>query len=184
MASKKELIKNLAKERNKFLSLAEDIKKGTIGTYRDAAESLKKIHIYRVLIVNNVQKAQDLSYAELGTIGAALKKQYYQGYDPERDKKFGLKYLFQEAPNQSTAQIENRLRMYTEAADLTAQTIKQSRNILSGAKEMSRLLSPGHIHCIDCLRYADLGWQLIGNLPLPKEECACRANCKCEVLYR
>lgn len=38
-------------------------------------------------------------------------------------------------------------------------------------------------HCEDCIRYAAMGVMPIGELPLPTEQCECRMNCKCSILY-
>jgi hypothetical protein len=38
--------------------------------------------------------------------------------------------------------------------------------------------------CTDCLYYESWGWQPIGTIPLPGQECICRDNCRCTTYYR
>lgn len=39
-------------------------------------------------------------------------------------------------------------------------------------------------HCPDCVRYAALGWQAIGTLPVPGEGSVCGRNCRCSLERR
>lgn len=39
-------------------------------------------------------------------------------------------------------------------------------------------------HCVDCVRYAALGWQPIGTLPVPGEGSVCSRNCRCSLERR
>ena len=50
-------------------------------------------------------------------------------------------------------------------------------------KMMQRFLGNTDRHCAECLSYAAKGPVPIGELPLPTEECSCRANCLCKVKY-
>lgn len=34
-------------------------------------------------------------------------------------------------------------------------------------------------HCEQCPQYADWGWQLAGEIPLPSEQCDCEDHCRC-----
>lgn len=38
-------------------------------------------------------------------------------------------------------------------------------------------------HCVDCIRYAEMGWQPIGTLPPIGQQSACMVNCKCHFEY-
>jgi hypothetical protein len=50
-------------------------------------------------------------------------------------------------------------------------------------KMMQRFLGNTDRHCAECLSYAAKGPRPVGDLPLPTEECSCRANCLCRVKY-
>jgi hypothetical protein len=50
-------------------------------------------------------------------------------------------------------------------------------------REMRREIASGH-PCDDCLGYAAEGWQPVGALPMPTQECVCKSNCRCVVFYR
>lgn len=50
-------------------------------------------------------------------------------------------------------------------------------------KMMQRFLGNTDRHCAECLSYAAKGPRPVGELPLPTEECSCRANCLCRVKY-
>lgn len=39
-------------------------------------------------------------------------------------------------------------------------------------------------HCVDCVRYAGLGWQPLGTLPVPGEASVCSRNCRCSLERR
>lgn len=169
-------------ETEKLVSFAHEIKKGTIGTYRDVALSLKKIHILNALKVSG--STQNLSYSDLGIIGNILKKQYYQGKDESTNKPYGLKFLFKESSDLSEKMIAHRLRMFAQIGNITANILEQKKSILNGKTKMRRILGQTDFSCPECLSYAGQGWKDIGNLPLPHQKCTCRANCKCKVEYK
>lgn len=58
----------------------------------------------------------------------------------------------------------------------------QEAQIRAGKREMRRTLNSS-VPCKDCPRYSGF-WAAIGELPLPTEQCECRARCLCTVEYR
>lgn len=38
--------------------------------------------------------------------------------------------------------------------------------------------------CVDCMRYAGMGWQPLGTLPLPGQDSRCGSHCRCTVEHR
>lgn len=168
-----------------FVSLAPSIIKGDIGTYTRAGELLKRIHVsYAILEAGGIDR---LNQSQLGAIGNVLKKHYYQGKDDETGKPYGLKHLFKEVqstPDYSEALLKNRLVMYANAGELSGHTVGQSIALDEGKTLVKRVLGATHQHCQDCLRYASLGYQPIGSLPLPKTRCQCRANCVCSMVFQ
>jgi hypothetical protein len=166
--------------KSRFIQLSPRIKSGEIGVYKEAGFLLKEIHMSNAIIAaGGIDK---LSNSDLGSIGNILKKQYYAG---KGDKPFGLKHLFKEVSmgKVSDAQLQNRLRMYAEAGELSGSIVRQNIAINQGLKYMMRIDSGDDVECDDCIRYARAGWQPIGSLPMPKVDCRCRSNCRCRVVY-
>ncbi|MBW4633559.1 MAG: hypothetical protein KME30_17170 [Iphinoe sp. HA4291-MV1] len=173
--------KYLAEQQKKFVSLATNIKNCKLGVSVELADALKRIHVsHAILSVGGVDR---LTESDLGQIGSLLKKQYYQGRDEVTGKQFGLKYLIQEAPGQSLAQVTHRLELYAKAGRFTADTLQLKREAMSGKTQMKRLLGQAE-HCEECIRYANQDWVGIGQLPLPGQQCSCRANCLCTLVFR
>jgi len=81
------------------------------------------------------------------------------------------------------AQFKARIKMYSDKSRVAYEYGRQLSHIGNGANQMRRRLGIAE-HCPDCLRYEAMGWVAIGAVPLPTENCECRANCKCSVLYR
>jgi hypothetical protein len=82
----------------------------------------------------------------------------------------------------SEAQLIERWQLYYNnmvqgywAGDMEA-------NRAAGKTEMRRTLN-SKVPCGECQNYAGY-WDKIGNIPLPTERCACKANCLCTVEYR
>lgn len=172
--------KYLEIEKEKFVGLAAKVKLGKPPIERELAESLRKIHVANAIVAaNGIDK---LSQKDLGKIGAQLKIQYYAGRG-EDGSRFGLKYLLQDAKNQSEAQITQRLNLYAQSGEITGNTVRQDKAKESGMTLMKRSLGSAHQHCPDCVSYASAGWVGIGKLPLPKQKCICGVNCKCTVEY-
>jgi hypothetical protein len=174
----------LEKLKTELVSLSPRISRGEIGSYKDAATILKKIHVSEGIIA--AQGIDRLTNSDLGKIGQILKNQYYQGKDRDTGKPFGLKHLFKEVASGSVseAQLSNRLSMYAESGKITRETVRQGRAIESGYTEMLRIDSGDDAECGDCAEYAAAGWRPIGELPLPKTDCICRTRCRCRVEYR
>lgn len=172
----------LVDAKQKFLALTPRIMSGEIGVYKEAGELLKSIHLSNaVLAAGGFDK---LTERDLGTIGSILKKQYYQG-KVDDGKPFGLKHLFREVQGGgvSEAQLKNRLGMYAESGEISGSAVKQNQAYAQGLTAMKRISSEDDRECDDCTRYAAWGWQMIGSLPLPRERCKCRSNCRCRVIY-
>lgn len=170
------------KQKERLISFSSDIKAGKIGTMRDVAETLKSIHISNAIIAAN--GIDRLDNSQLGTIGNILKKQYHLGKDEKTGKRFGLKFLFQDAPNINELELQRRLSMFALSGEITGGVVSQQVALREGKTEMRRLLGVTDYHCDDCLNYANLGWQTIGKLPIPKQKCRCLTNCACQVSYR
>ena len=85
--------------------------------------------------------------------------------------------------NLTKKQIAARANLYAQRSRLSGETAIQQNYRDRGYLYMQRFLGAADKHCPDCPRYSALGVQPVGTLPLPTEQCQCRANCKCSVKY-
>lgn len=53
-----------------------------------------------------------------------------------------------------------------------------------GFKEMRRIARRDKKACKDCIEFDEMGWQPIGSLPMPGQECRCYDRCRCRMDYR
>lgn len=53
-----------------------------------------------------------------------------------------------------------------------------------GNSQMRRIAREDDRTCPDCSRYASMGWQPLGSLPMPGRQCECFDRCRCSVEYR
>ena len=53
-----------------------------------------------------------------------------------------------------------------------------------GYKQMRRVAKDDKKTCVDCRRYDSLGWQPVGELPMPGKGCRCFARCRCYIEYQ
>jgi hypothetical protein len=53
-----------------------------------------------------------------------------------------------------------------------------------GFKEMRRIARLDKKTCKDCIQLSKLGWQPIGTLPMPGQDCRCYDRCRCSMDYR
>lgn len=60
----------------------------------------------------------------------------------------------------------------------------QQAATLRGVRMEERRRLGASEHCPDCVRYAGLGWQPLGTLPVPGEGSICSRNCRCSLERR
>jgi hypothetical protein len=53
-----------------------------------------------------------------------------------------------------------------------------------GYKEMRRVAHDDKRTCPDCFRFDEMGWQPLGSVPLPGQDCRCYDYCRCYMEYR
>ncbi len=167
---------------DKLPSYAERVYKQEIGVQRELADVIKQIHILEVVIYKN--GFDKVTPSELGIIGAELKKQYYSGISELDGQPYGLKNLIETAKQNSIPQIQNRLRMFGQSGGISKNKVEIADKKAQGYTEKYRLLHPGE-NCPECLYYASLGRVPIDDdvVPLPKQRCSCRTNCRCDIIY-
>ena len=53
-----------------------------------------------------------------------------------------------------------------------------------GFREMRRVSKKDKRCCADCATYDKQGWQPMGSLPMPGQQCTCYDRCRCSIEYR
>jgi len=172
----------LAANTKKFTYLGKSIKDGTI-TEKELALELKKLHTSQLVIARG--GVAEITHSDLGSVANLLRNQYYRGKDPKTGKRYGLRYLLRDAPNQSEAKLNQRLTMFAKASEITKFIVNEHIAKEQGLTVYRRRLGRTHKHCSSCLLYESLGWQLVSSqtLPYPKTSCECLSNCVCELVY-
>lgn len=149
--------------------------KGEISLRRwqsDFAQNLKSLHIRQAIVTKGgVDRMTDADFLR---VGRSLKTEYRYLKDFAKDIKAG---------KLSEAQIKARSKLYLENSRGQIHRFEEVAAKKKGYQFMRRFLGRTDRHCTDCLSYAALGIQRIGTIPLPTEDCACRARCKCRVEY-
>ncbi|MBD2492539.1 hypothetical protein [Aulosira sp. FACHB-615] len=135
------------------------------------AQTLKILHTQQYMLgVGGDAQVQD---SDLRAIAAELVNQYKYLQNFATD-------LTQERV--SVAQFKVRLGMYASAAKVSYFRGEKEAAKRSGFNGAMRVLGDAE-HCEDCPRYAALGAVPIDEVIYPTQECACRINCKCSLLW-
>lgn len=156
-------------------SLAEKLITGELGLgdwTREMAMEVKRAHLAAVASAKGGWA--QLTPADLGRVGAELKKQY--GYL----RRFATEIADgKQAPN---GRVIVRAKMYAQSA---RKTYEESRRQIQGARGITQERRVRHAleSCQDCIEYEALGWQPLGTLP-PIGDSRCRMNCRCTFEYR
>ena len=112
---------------------------------------------------SRIQMALDEQYRYLANFGAEMQ-------DTERKP--------------TLPQALSRMAAYIGAARVMFWAIERNRRKPS-APDMTviekRELDETALHCPECLMHAQRGYQLLGNLPAPGEQCTCRHKCRCRL---
>ena len=130
--------------------------------------------------VNTAESRSPSKYAKLG-YGATDPEVFQDMIDvmPTRQPQLG------KSKPASWEGVEFRLGNYLAAPVYSWYTKGvQSNKLRTGYKEVMRDCALDKATCRDCARWAALGWQPIGTLPLPGDRCQCLFNCRCALSYR
>jgi hypothetical protein len=76
-----------------------------------------------------------------------------------------------------------RADMYGRSARQSFDETNRRRDGEAGYTEERRRVNSTE-PCVDCPRWAAMGWRPIGTLPLPTQKCQCRTNCRCTIERR
>lgn len=145
---------------------------GLVRWQRDMRQTLKNAHLrHAIMAKGGVSQMTPEDYL---AVGRNLKQEYRYLRLFARDIQNG---------KVSEAQFMARSQMYAQKARSSGEIMRSRVAKQAGLKYMQRFLYGGDRSCPDCVKYAGQGKVLIGELPLPTEQCQCRANCKCRVEY-
>jgi hypothetical protein len=162
---------------DRLQKLGKDLSTGKIDLTKfltEGAQTVKELHILNAVVAVN-GRADQMTKQQLATLQERVNGQL-KPYFGDLIKELSRGEV-------SEAQLLNRLRMYSDSALLTQKHIELDLKKEQGYDEGFRQLG-GSVHCQSCIRYASLGWVDIDELILPGEECECRSQCKCSILYR
>lgn len=139
---------------------------------RETAEVLKKLHLQQAILARG--GADRMTAEDYLAVGRILKEEYKYLHQLALDLRNGT---------MTPAMLRYRLSMYIKRSKRSREAMKLQNMRDLGFKYMERILAFHDRHCVECLDYAGKGKQPIGTLPLPTEDCTCRANCTCDVRY-
>lgn len=138
----------------------------------ETAQLLKSLHVRQAILTKGgVDRMTDADYLR---VGRSLRSEYKYLKGFAEDVKAG---------KLSEAQLRARSKLYLENSRGEIHRFEAVAAKEKGYQFMRRFLGRTDRHCADCLSYAALGVQRIGTIPLPTQDCACRARCKCRVEY-
>ena len=159
----------------KIKQSSNQLVQGKIGLVRwqsDMRQTLKNAHLrHAIMAKGGVNQMTPEDYL---AVGRNLKQEYRYLRLFAKDIRDG---------KVSEAQFMARSQMYARKARSSGEIMRSRVAKQAGLQFMQRFLYGGDRSCPNCVSYAGKGKVLIGELPLPTEQCQCRANCKCRVEY-
>lgn len=120
--------------------------------------------------------------ADWGRIGNITKSQYQKLQAFAIDIADGKEKLTN-LKGEVNGRFLQRSKMYANAA---YGTMEEANRLGAGDRGMveERRVREAENSCDDCIRYAAMGWQLIGTLPPIGVDSACLTNCRCSFQWR
>jgi hypothetical protein len=131
------------------------------------AQELRKIHSYQYLL--GIGGHKNMTNIDYGVLGGEIKNE--------------LKYLRKFAQTlikngMSEAEFNRRILMYLDASTGTYEKSRLKSHRRAGFRWEKRIRTKNE-SCSPCIGFEAMGWQPIGSLPNPTEDCICRSNCGC-----
>ncbi len=140
----------------------------SLGTWEgETARSLKILHTQETLLGKGGEK--QVNQRDYGLLGSKLKGEYKYLRGFAEDLASG---------EISEAQFRWRTNLYIQSARGSYERSKAEAHIEAGY-QWERRIRLAMESCSSCSSYAAKGWQPIGTLPNPTENCECIVNCKC-----
>jgi len=176
----KKIIDSIKNFQTKFTGLqikqsSNQLVQGKIGLVKwqsDMRKAIKDGHLRHAIIAKG--GASQMTPEDYLAVGRNIKQEYRY-----------LRLFAKDVRNGkiSEAQFMARSQLYAQKSRSSGEIMRSRIAKQSGKQYMQRFLYGGDRSCPDCVQYAGQGSVLIGELPLPTEQCQCRANCKCRVEY-
>ncbi len=158
----------------------------SLETWQQAtATSLKTLHLAQAALGSG--GVNQMTSTDYLAVGRTLKEQYsyLRGFSEDINRGYSISVgadgQRREIP-MTSKRFKARLQLYTKAGGASFEYGKQETAKKQGMNFARRFVRSSH-PCSDCPRYARMGVQLIGVLPLPRTRCQCRGNCECVILY-
>lgn len=161
-------------------TIADLLLRGQISleTWQQAtARALKTLHLHQYALARG--GVNQMTASDYLAVGRELKNQYsyLKQFAIDLQRGYSLNDKGEQIP-MTEARFRARLSLYTQAGRVSHEQGKQEVAKSQGKPFMRRFLGIAH-HCRSCLRYAAMGPQPTGTLPLPGQRCECRSSCKC-----
>lgn len=144
----------------------------SVGTWEsETAYALRRAHLWNYMLGVGGQKS--MTAQDYKNVQAAVERQfqYLRGFSDDLVTK-----------GMSEAQFRQRIQLYNSAANGTYHLGRQRGHERNGAQWERRRRTKAN-SCNPCISYAAMGWQAIGTLPNPQQECDCFSNCGCYKEY-
>jgi hypothetical protein len=147
----------------------------------EAGESVRRIQVASAILGRGGRDR--MTPKDWAQVQVQIKAQLYKGKDPTTGKRYGLKFLAKEwaAGTVSPAQLAHRLSLYGQSGIVTYHAMDKERQKDDGKVQGVRILSPKHVHCPPCVKYAAMPPQPIDDVVPIATRCDCRNNCKCSI---
>ena len=162
--------KAIAQTQNDVGTISDLLVQGKIflPTWENAtAQALKVLHSQQTLLGKGGEK--QINQRDYGLLGNKLKGEYQY-----------LRGFAEDLANgkMSEAQFRWRSNLYIQSARGSYERSKAEAHTEAGY-QWERRIRLAMESCGSCLDWAAKGWQPIGTLPNPTENCECIVNCKC-----
>lgn len=154
----------------------------SLETWQEATvKSLKTLHLHQMVLARGGMK--QVTASDYLAVGRQLRSEYsyLKQFAIDVNRGYSLNDKGQQVP-MTEMRFKARLSLYARSGRVSYEQGKQEVAKSQGKPFMQRFLGIAH-HCDDCLRYAAMGVQPTGTLPLPTQRCRCRSHCKCFVRF-
>jgi hypothetical protein len=173
----------LNRQENELVKLGDRLIDGGLSVRafeKQAGETLRRIHIASAIIGKGGRDR--MTQNDWDKVTETIKRQLYKGRG-ENGKPYGIKHLMAEykAGKVSPAQLRFRLKLYAQSGIVSYSVAEIDDAKKRGITMARRVLSPGAMHCSECIEYANRGWQEIGQIVPIGIACSCKNNCLCRI---
>lgn len=160
---------------NNLDRITDDLLSGklTLASWQEKfARELKEAYVVAGSVGRGGRRLMDFS--DFGRIGGHLRFEYRHLNQFAQEIKLGIL---------SPAQIKARARSYAHGVRSAYWEARRRALQVAGKTLERRVLRPAE-HCIDCIGYANRGWQPIGTFPPPGIGSQCLHGCRCEMEWK